>query len=96
MNDCYCGTLEDSTTNEIEALLKRDGSNNQLVYIIAIDSEGNLTPLKRNGVEDEPLTLPIKNTDILSINSVSFGSFTGSCCFWYKRDGEMRCFQYPC
>jgi hypothetical protein len=99
MNNCSCGALSDPTTNDIEQLLRDEGTltgDNKLVYIVAIDSQGNLTPLIRDGVDVERLTFPIETSEIRSIDCVSFGTFKGSCCGWYKKDGDWKKFTYPC
>jgi hypothetical protein len=95
MKECCCGTLSSDAVNEIERMMGVDGKTNQLVYVLAFDSYNNISTIKRDGVKVEPLSLPTDNTQITSIQSASFGSYTGSRYHWKCVDGEMVRITHP-
>ena len=89
MNECCSGILSDETTKEIERLVGIVEGQSKLVYVLAFDSNDNISTLITNAVTNiERFTFPSHETQITSIQSASFGTFTGSRCHWRDIGGE--------
>ncbi len=86
--------ISDSTLKELQALIGGD-----LAYLIAIDSNNNITPLSPASVPAEVGSLakatPLQG-QITSLNTITLGTSVGGCCQWIFFNGNWYCIRQGC